>query len=87
MIERGCSKRFPLEPFAGGRIILQFLRQKLQRDMSVQLEVFGFVNHAHPAATELFQDAVVRNGLADHGRFIYGKARGASALQTSSAQC
>jgi hypothetical protein len=25
-----------------------------------------FVHHAHPAASELFENAVVRNGLANH---------------------
>ena len=34
--------------------------------MAVQLEVFGFVHHTHPAATELREDAIVRDGLADH---------------------
>jgi hypothetical protein len=66
MIERRGSEGFPLELFAGGRIILQFLRQKLQGDMAVQLDVFGFVHHTHAAATELFQDPIVRDGLADH---------------------
>src|ERR1700692_392075 len=34
--------------------------------MTVQLEVFRFVHHTHPAATELRENAIVRNGLADH---------------------
>ena len=29
--------------------------------MAVQLEVFGFVHHTHPAATELREDSVMRN--------------------------
>jgi hypothetical protein len=29
-------------------------------------EVLGLVNHTHPAATQLLQDAVVRDGLANH---------------------
>jgi len=33
---------------------------------TVQLEVFGLVDHAHPAATELAQDAVVLVRLANH---------------------
>jgi hypothetical protein len=67
MIERGGSEGFPLEPFTSSRIVLHFYRQKLQRDMPVQLEVFCFVHHTHAAATELFHDAVVRDRLADHG--------------------
>ena len=48
MIEGGCSKGFPLESFASSEIVLQFLRQELQRDMAVELEVFGFVTTPIP---------------------------------------
>src|SRR6202521_4494681 len=34
--------------------------------MAGQLEVFRFVHYTHPAATELREDAIVRDGLADH---------------------
>ena len=37
--------------------------------MAAQLEVFGFVDHTHSAA-ELRQDAIIRNGLPNHGRGI-----------------
>ena len=67
VIQRGCSKRFRLKSFTCSRIILHFYRQELQRDMPVQSKVFGFVHHTHAAATELLQDAIVRNDLADHG--------------------
>ena len=49
-----------------------------------EFEVFRVVDHTHTAATELLQDVVVRDGLADHA-FIFPAARGASILQTSSA--
>jgi len=32
----------------------------------VQLGVFGEIDDAHASATEFFDDAVVRDGLADH---------------------
>ena len=41
--------------------------KKLERDKPTERRVFGLVNYTHPAATELLDDAVVRNGLADHG--------------------
>jgi hypothetical protein len=41
-------------------------RQKLERDETVETSILGFVNDSHPAATELFNDAVMRDGLADH---------------------
>ena len=35
--------------------------------MPTQFEVLGLVNHTHPAAAELLDDAVMRDGLTDHG--------------------
>jgi hypothetical protein len=32
----------------------------------VKASVFGFVHDSHAATAEFFEDAVVRNGLADH---------------------
>ncbi len=29
-------------------------------------EIFGFVDHAHAAATQFLDNSVVRDGLADH---------------------
>jgi hypothetical protein len=46
--------------------ILHFYGQELQCDMAVQLQVFRFVHHTHAATAELFQDAIVGDGLADH---------------------
>jgi hypothetical protein len=41
--------------------------QKLQGDEAVQFYVLGFIYHTHTAATELLDDAVVRDGAANHG--------------------
>jgi hypothetical protein len=41
--------------------------------MAAQLAVFGLVPHTHAATTELFQDAVVSDGLADR-QFIFRAA-------------
>src|SRR5215472_1430212 len=38
--------------------------------------VFSLVNHAHTAATELFDNAVVRDRLADHRAEILGREVG-----------
>ena len=35
--------------------------------VAAQLEVFGLADHTHPAAPELGDDAIVRDGLANHG--------------------
>ena len=46
----------------------QFRREKLQCHVSAKIRILGFVNHTHPAATELFEDTVVGDGLANHRR-------------------
>jgi hypothetical protein len=35
--------------------------------VAAKLQVFCFIDHTNAAATELLQDAVVRDGLANHG--------------------
>ena len=36
-------------------------------DEAAELDVLGFVDHAHATAAELLNDAVVRDCLANHG--------------------
>jgi len=45
--------------------------QKLECDEAIELDVERFVNHAHAACAELFEDFVVGEGLAEH---IHGTA-------------
>ena len=66
MVQRGRSSRFTAEAFQGLRIFRDVPRQELQRDKAAEFEVFSLVDHTHPAATEFLDDAVVRDGLADH---------------------
>jgi hypothetical protein len=42
--------------------------QELQSHEAVQFYVFGLVDHAHASAAELFDDAIVRDSLADQTR-------------------
>jgi hypothetical protein len=67
MIKRGRGACLALEAFERVLVTGQFVRQKLQSDQAAQLGVFGRVDDTHPPAAELFQHAVVRNGLADDG--------------------
>ena len=41
--------------------------KELQDDEPAEFCVPGLVHHTHPAAAQLFHDAVMRNSLADHG--------------------
>jgi hypothetical protein len=40
--------------------------EELEGDEAAELGVFGLVNNAHSASAELFEDAVMRDGSADH---------------------
>jgi hypothetical protein len=40
--------------------------QELERDEAVKASVFRFVHDTHAATAKFFDDAVVRNGLANH---------------------
>ena len=66
MIQRGSRARFAAEAFERLRILGHFIGQKLQSDETAQPGVFGLVNYAHAAAAEFFNDAIVRDVLADH---------------------
>src|SRR5437660_277858 len=70
MVQGRRRAGFPAEAFQRLRILREALRQKLQGDKAAQLGVFRLVDDTHATATELLDDAVVRNGLADHWRGI-----------------
>jgi len=44
----------------------QVFRKKLQGHETTEFDILGFVHHTHPAATQLLEDAVMRNGSAYH---------------------
>jgi hypothetical protein len=67
MVQGRGSLSLPLETAESLRIPGDLIGEELQGDETVQLYVLSLVDHAHAAATEFFDDAVVRDGLADHG--------------------
>src|SRR6266496_2835421 len=66
MIQRRSGLRFALKAGEGLRLPGNIVGQELERDEAVQARVFRFVNHAHTAAANFFDNAIVGNGLADH---------------------
>jgi hypothetical protein len=66
MIERRCGARFAAKAFERLRVARQFIGQELEGDEAAEFGVFGLVDHAHAAAAEFFDDAVVGDGLVDH---------------------
>ena len=67
MVQRGSRLRLALKAAERRGILGHFIGQKLQCDKPPQPRVFGLVDHAHAAAAQLLQNAVMRNGLSDHG--------------------
>src|SRR5262249_28856018 len=67
VIQRRSGLRLPLEPGKHLRVAGYFWREELQGDEPMQAGVLGFIDHTHAASAELLQDAVMRDGLADHG--------------------
>lgn len=51
----------------------KIIGQEFEGHETVEFGVFRFIDDAHAPATEFFDDAVVRNGLAEH---IDGKSYG-----------
>src|SRR5947207_216103 len=70
VVERGSSLGFTTKTDERLRIIGEFVRQKFKRDKTAETSVFGFVHHAHTAAAQLLNDAIVRNGLNVHGVLV-----------------
>jgi hypothetical protein len=66
MIKRRCGLRLALEPSQGLWVFDDVIGQEFEGDKAVEGNVLGLVDHAHPAPAKLFDDAVVRDGLADH---------------------
>src|SRR6266852_1750588 len=68
MIQCGGSFGCAAEALQCSGALRGFRRKKLERNEPPETGVFGFVDDAHATAAQLFQDAIVRNRLADHGR-------------------
>ncbi len=67
MIERRGGLGFAEEALEGLGFVRPFRRKEFQGDYPIQLHVLGGVNDAHPAATNLLMDPVVRNDSVDQG--------------------
>ena len=68
MVQRRRGASFAAEAFERLGIFGRRVGEKLESDETAELRVLSFVDDTHPAAAEQFEDAVVGDGLADHGR-------------------
>jgi hypothetical protein len=66
------SREVATETFDSLRIVRDIIGRELECDKAPEGGVLGFVNNAHPTAAQLFCDAVVLDGRADHSARILG---------------
>src|SRR5579864_7052887 len=66
VVQRRGGARLPAKALQRLWIARHFVRQKLQRHEAAKISIFRFVDDPHTAAAQLFDDAVVRDDLADH---------------------
>ena len=66
VIERGRGLGLAQEARPRLRVVTAVVEHHLQRDGAAQPCVFSLVNFAHPARSEALDDAVMRDGFADH---------------------
>src|SRR5580704_838948 len=67
VIERGRGPGFAAKTLQRLRIAREVIGQEFEGDEAAEFGVFGFIDYAHAAIAKLLDDAVVRNGLVDHG--------------------
>jgi hypothetical protein len=70
MIQRGRRLGFALEPAQSLGIAGDIVRKELERDETMKAGVLRLVDDTHAAATQLFDNPVVGDGLANHGAGI-----------------
>ena len=66
MVQGRGRLRLSLEAGKGLGVFGDFIRQELQGDKPVQGNVLGLVNHTHPPAADLLDNAVMGYDLVDH---------------------
>src|SRR5882724_1940827 len=72
MVKSGRGTGLAPKSFQSLGIVSYFFGQELQGHEPAKASVLGLIHNPHAAATELLNDAVVRDGLADHPQACYG---------------
>jgi hypothetical protein len=68
MVDGSSSLCFTLEALKRSWVAGYVFGKKLQCNFALQLQVFGTVDHTHPATAKLLDDAIVRNNLVQDRR-------------------
>ena len=70
MIQCRGGLGFALKSAEGLRVFGYVVGQELEGHKATEFDILGLVDHTHPTAAEFFDNAVMRDGLADHWRQI-----------------
>jgi hypothetical protein len=71
MIQCGGRLSFALKAAEGLGVFGYVVRQELEGYKATEFDILSFVDHAHSAAAQLLDNAVVRDGSPDHWRESY----------------
>jgi hypothetical protein len=63
VIQGRCGFSFTLETHQSLRVLGFVVWKEFESDKAIEFDVLSFVHHAHPAASELFENAVMRDDL------------------------
>src|SRR6201993_5373821 len=66
MVQCGSGPSFAAKALQCVRTLSDIVGKKLERDEASENGIYGLVDHAHTTTADLFNDAVVRDGPADH---------------------
>ena len=66
MVQCGSGLGFPLKAAERLRVFGNVVGQELESHETTELNVLGLVHDTHTTAAQLLNNAVVRDGLADH---------------------
>ena len=66
MIDGRSRSRLLFKALDRSTIPGDLIGQNLERHFAPQLQVLGTIHDTHAATAQLFDDAIVRNGLTDH---------------------
>ena len=67
----GSGRKLPLPRGRSGSELARLAQTRpegIQGNEAIEFDVLGFVDHTHSTATEFLDDAVVRDGSANHGK-------------------
>src|ERR1700692_1054453 len=74
VVQSGCGARFALKTIERQRVLFRLRGEEFEGNVTAEVDVLGLVDDPHPPASQLREDTVVRDGLANHFWTAHGRA-------------